>query len=418
MGGRILLLGADGFIGRHIAAALRDAGFFPLCVARRTSALAAQGFEVLRADMTDPATHEMGFWRPYLSEAEGVVNAAGLLDASEAAFEAVHVLAPRAIYDGLTKDAQIVLISAIGIEADTPFGRWRRASEALLDKAPCPSTILRPGLVMGETSYGGTSLLRAMAAMPLATPVVGDGTQRVNPMHAADLAALVVRALQGPPDGLLEVGGSESLSLADLTARLRGWMGQPPVPVLRMPLPLARGVGRIGSLLTLGPISAVAVDQLAHGIESRPPPEGRTRGASEFLAARPAGTQDLWHARLFLLKPGVRLVLALMWLMSGVLGLFLPTATVLGSVDTALPDMAALVLGRLGGLVDVGIAIGLLAAWRLRLLAWVQLTVVVGYTLGLSVLDPSLWLDPFGALLKNLPILLLILVHRVLEEER
>ena len=57
-----------------------------------------------------------------------------------------------------------------------------------------------------------------------------------------------------------------------------------------------------------------------------------------------------------------------------------------------------------GGLVDVGIAVGLLAAWRLRLLAWVQLTVVVGYTLGLSVLDPSLWLDPFGALLKNLPI--------------
>ena len=115
MGGRILLLGADGFIGRHISAALRDAGFFPLCVARRTSALAAQGFEVLRADLIDPATHETAFWQPYLSEAEGVVNAAGLLDASEAAFEAVHVLAPRAIYDGLTKDAQIVLISAIGI---------------------------------------------------------------------------------------------------------------------------------------------------------------------------------------------------------------------------------------------------------------------------------------------------------------
>ncbi len=418
MGGRVLLLGADGFIGRHIAAALRDAGYAPLCVARRTSALAAQGYEVLRADLTDTSTHDTAFWQPHLAEAVGVVNAAGLLDASEAAFEAVHVLAPRAIHTALHKDAQIVLISAIGIEADTPFGRWRRAGEALLDQAPCPSTILRPGLVMGETSYGGTSLLRAMAAMPFVTPVVGDGTQRVNPMHAADLAGLVVQTLSGPPDGTVEVGGAESLSLAELTTRLRGWMGQPPVPVLRMPLPLARGFGRIGSLLKLGPISAVAVDQLAHGIESTPPPEGRTRGVSEFLAARPAGTQDLWHARLFLLKPTVRLVLALMWLVSGLLGLFLPSATVLGSVDTDLPDMAALALGRLGGLVDLGIAAALLAAWRLRLLAWVQVAMVAGYTVALSVLDPPLWLDPFGALLKNLPILLLILIHRVLEEER
>ena len=36
----------------------------------------------------------------------------------------------------------------------------------------------------------------------------------------------------------------------------------------------------------------------------------------------------------------------------------------------------------------------------------------------LTVLAPGLWLEPFGALLKNLPILALIGVWMVLEEER
>ena len=68
----------------------------------------------------------------------------------------------------------------------------------------------------------------------------------------------------------------------------------------------------------------------------------------------------------------------------------------------------------------LGLAIGmaLLRRLRPRLLAAVQVSVVVGYTLGLSMLAPSLWLDPYGALLKNLPMLVAIGVWAALEEER
>jgi hypothetical protein len=40
---------------------------------------------------------------------------------------------------------------------------------------------------LGETSYGGSSLARALSALPMAVPVVGDGDQVFNPMHARDL---------------------------------------------------------------------------------------------------------------------------------------------------------------------------------------------------------------------------------------
>lgn len=69
-------------------------------------------------------------------------------------------------------------------------------------------------------------------------------------------------------------------------------------------------------------------------------------------------------------------------------------------------------------LLDLAIGISLLRRLRPRLLAVVQILVVVGYTLGLSTLAPSLWLDPYGALLKNLPMLVAIGVWAALEEER
>jgi len=41
-----------------------------------------------------------------------------------------------------------------------------------------------------------------------------------------------------------------------------------------------------------------------------------------------------------------------------------------------------------------------------------------GYTLLLSVALPGLWLDPFGPLLKNLPIMVAVLLLAALEQER
>ena len=64
------------------------------------------------------------------------------------------------------------------------------------------------------------------------------------------------------------------------------------------------------------------------------------------------------------------------------------------------------------------IALALLRAWRLRLMVLLQLAMVAAYTLSFSVLAPALWLLPLGGLLKNLPVLALIAIHGILEDER
>jgi len=412
---QVLILGADGFIGRHLAFGLRAKGWTVIAQARNPGRLEAMGFATLRADLTDPATHSPAFWRPHLPEDAALIDAAGLLTGTEAAFQAVHHDAPAAALQALRGPA--ILISAVGTGADTPFARWRRTTETLFAN----TCILRPGLVLGETSYGGSSLLRAMAALPLYLPVVGDGQQRFNPIHAADLAEVVAECLDRPTPGIWDIGGPEVITQSDLLSSYRAWLGLPAAARLHLPIKAAVALGRLGDILRVGPVSATAVAQLQAGVLADPEPllarlGTRPRGVSSFLNARPTGTQDLWHARLYLLKPLIRLTLAALWLVSGVLGLATPAASFVPGLP--LPDPLAIALARGFGLADLALGIALLRNWRPGAIAKTQIALVLAYTAGLTFLAPALWLDPYGGLLKNLPILALMLIHLALVEER
>jgi hypothetical protein len=266
-----------------------------------------------------------------------------------------------------------------------------------------------------------------LAALPLVTPVVGKGEQVFNPIHATDLAKVILACLADRPGpGAHEIGGPERVTQAQMLRSMRRWLGLRPVPVLRMPRVLARGLARVGDVLKFGPISTTALNQLATGVEAqeaplleRLPETAHPRGFSQFMTARPAGTADLWHARLYLMKPALRLVLILLWFVSGLLGLFLPSQSFLPMIpEGMLSDPVLIVLARTGGVADLALAVLLAAAWRLKLLGWLQMGLVTAYTVVFTVLAPDLWLLPLGGLLKNLPILVLIWLFLVLEEER
>ena len=422
--GRVLILGADGFIGRHLAFGLRRHGWHVVASARRTRRLSQMGFETLRADLTSPRTADPEFWRPQVRNVTHLVNAAGVLSAPDAICEAVHVTAPKALYQALPAGANGLLISAVGIEdVQTDFAVFRRAGEGVATEFNL--TILRPGLVLGDTSYGGSSLMRALAALPLVTPVVGKGQQVFNPIHASDLTDMIDHLLRTPPPpGPHEVGGPEETTLATMLREIRKWLGLRRAPLVRLPLRLVRMIGRLGDAMRLGPISSTAVTQLETSVQAKPDETIRSlpvqpRGFSGFMAARPAGTQDLWHARLYLMRPLLRLVLAFLWLVSGAIGLTLPANQFLPLIaDSTLSDTALTLLARAGGIADIAIALALLRGWRPRLMAGIQAAMIAAYTAAFTWLAPALWLLPLGGLLKNIPLLVLIALQAILEDER
>lgn len=425
---RILLLGAGGFIGRHILGELLAAGHEVVGTARSTQTLAA-AFPAARFMAIDLAQAlDTESWRARLVGVDVVVNAAGLLRGAE--MEAVHVGMPKALYAAASTSGvrRVVLISAISARPDvaTDYATSKLAGEDALRASALDWTILRPSLVYGDGSYGGTSLMRGMAGLPLAVALPAAGDFAFSPIHVRDLAHAVKIACEGgvAPRQTLEPAGPEILTLRDMLARYRAWLGFGPARFLSIPMPVMRLLGRVGDRFGDGPVSTNSLVQMVAGNAG----DGRAfadaigftpRRLDDALQAHPAQVQDRWHARLFFLTPALRAVLVLLWLASAWLGLTHGAAQTAALVDSiGLPRTWADPLRIGGSLLDLGIAAHLLFGRSAMRSALVQLAVVAGYTAVIGFALPQLWLDPLGPLLKNLPILVAIAIYGVIGDKR
>lgn len=425
---RIMLLGAGGFIGRYILSELVAAGHEVIGVVRTLGNLPAAFPQVrfLPIDLTR-ATDQAG-WQPHLAGIDCIVNAAGILKG--AGMEAIHIRMPEALHRAALQAGvkHAVLISAVSAREDvtTDYSVSKLAGEEALRSSGLSWTILRPSLVYGDGSYGGTSLLRGMAALPFFIPLPGKGEFAFTPIHAQDLARSVGLicgnvAFHGQT---LEPVGPETLSLKELLARYRAWLGFGCARFFSVPMPLMRLLGRVGDFAGDGPVSINSLMQMVAGNAGNSNAYAKAigfapRGLNDALFARPAQVQDRWQAKLFFLAPALKAVLVFLWLASAWLGLFHGSETTRSVVaGLGLPQVWADPLRIGGSLLDLAVALLVLFDRNARWSTLAQLSVVIGYTVVIGIALPGLWLDPLGALLKNFPILLLIAVHGVIGDKR
>lgn len=428
---RVLLTGANGFIGAHLTAALLEAGHRVVAAVRNPAALAARfpDIETVAADMNRDTT--AAAWLPRLKGVDAVINCAGVLQGGRGQdMEAIHHLAPAGLFDACREGSvkRVIQISAISADAEvgTEYALSKKRGDDHLKALDLDWVILRPSLIYGEGAYGGTAMLRALAAFPFVTPLIGQGQQVFRPLHVEDLARTLLVSLERPDLArqVLEPVGPKVETVKSIVAHYRAWLGRPPAKILSLPLGFVRLLCRLGDFLGRGPISSTALAQMEYGNAGRETGFIETIGfqpatLAERLRRRPAQTQDLWHARLYLLRPLVRAVLVMLWTVSGLLGLAtmqsfgLPLLT-----EAAIPPALATVLIVSASLLDLVIAGMLAVNWRPRMTGLLQLGAILGYSVVLTWLQPLFWADPFGVLLKNLPILVLVLVQMILAEER
>jgi hypothetical protein len=265
-----------------------------------------------------------------------------------------------------------------------------------------------------------------MAGLPWIIPVPEKGHFQFTPIHVRDLAQTVRLACEvGRFDNrVLEPVGPQTLSLRDLLERYRRWLGFGRARIAPIPMPFMRLFARIGDFLGTGPITTTSLNQMIAGnagdsagfakaIRFQP------RSLEAALQAQPAQVQDRWHARLFFLAPAIRAILVLLWLSSAALGLWAGEAATAHFVSAAgLSDGSANPL-RIGtAMLDILVAGLVLTDSGGRRSTPVQLIVILAYTVVLGIALPRLWLDPLGPLLKNLPILVLVLVHGAISDKR
>jgi uncharacterized protein YbjT (DUF2867 family) len=172
---KILVLGASGLIGRFVTDDLRARGFQVVGIARRFAS--SQKTSPLDLEMPvvsmDPASLARLIGDHDISV---VVNCLGVLqdgpgsDTNDVHRDFVERLL-RAISDS-GRVIRLIHVSIPGAANDdrTAFSRSKREAEALIAGSGVAYAILRPGFVVAPSAYGGSALLRALAALPIDLP--------------------------------------------------------------------------------------------------------------------------------------------------------------------------------------------------------------------------------------------------------
>jgi nucleoside-diphosphate-sugar epimerase len=258
---KALVTGATGFVGSHLVEALRGRGVEVTALVRspaKAAGLAPLGVRVVAGSLHD---------RPALAEAvagqDVVYHVAGLVAArNEAEFLAANRDGTHNLVDsaGRAEVQRFVLVSSMAaagpaakgrpLTGDEPprpvtaYGRSKLASERVVTASGLSWTVVRPPTVYGPRDLEVLKIFR-LARLGIA-PVLGDGTQELSMVHAADLAEALIRGGSCPA----AVGRTyyachpEIVTGAELARAVGRVMGRSPA-LIRVPAPIGRGVLRV-----------------------------------------------------------------------------------------------------------------------------------------------------------------------------
>lgn len=420
----VLLTGASGFIGRRLHARLLSRGHAVVAIARHPP---AQTDDRTRWHALDLASAvEPALWTPQLAGVDVVVNAAGIFRESRgASFEAVHTRAPTALFEACASAGieRVVQLSAL---SGTPPGRSRfidskrAADDALLRLLPGRGVLVRPSLVFGIDGHSSRMLL-ALASLPwLALPASAG---LVQPVHVDDLVAAMVALIEAPSlpaGGCIEAVGTQPMPLADYLRVLAAAIERSPPAVTALPTEwLARlALATRGQWLTRESLDLLdggavgAVQPFATALGHHPRAPAQFIGDAERDAVR-AQALLAWSL------PLLRLALALVWIVTGLLSAgWYPVADSLALLEAVgVPPL--LRRPMLYGAAVLDLTLGLLTLWAPGRWLWrAQAALMLFYTAVLTLKLPAFWLHPFGPLLKNLPILAILVVLDAFEPPR
>ncbi len=277
---RVLVTGANGFIGAHLVRALVTHGDDVSCLVRIGACLDRirdQPVRLCYGDVTQPATLHSA-----VRNMEIVYHLAGATRAS-GRFQEVNSIGTGYVAQVCaeqTRPPVLVLVSSLAAagpaptgrvrhEIDRPiqvsqYGRSKRAGELNAQRFAhrVPITVIRPPIVLGEMDRVGLDLFRCVARYRVAF-VPGLARHRHSVIHARDLAQLLILAAErgkrlrpglengsGTSQGYYFAASEANPSFDELGRMIAAALEQPYVLCIPVAMPLVWLMAGGGELLS------------------------------------------------------------------------------------------------------------------------------------------------------------------------
>lgn len=261
----VAVVGATGFVGRHVTARLAESGHRVIAISRTSRRLPTWGAEVT----TDAVDVETGRGLPAaLDGVDAVVHLVAIpRQARGRTFAAVNVRGTQRVVEAARAAGvrRFVHLSALGV-ADDPrldylYSKW--LGERIVRESDLDWVVFRPSLMFGPGD-GFFSLVRTTLKWwsPGVVAIPGRGDTRFQPLAVDDLAIAVEKAvIEAERAGsVYEIGGPRYWTYREIVDEVMGVTEMRRLK-LPMPIPLLRGLTAVTDRVL--PIFPVSHDQIA-----------------------------------------------------------------------------------------------------------------------------------------------------------
>jgi NADH dehydrogenase len=261
---KILVTGANGFIGPKVVHALRAQGRDVRALVRRperATYLGGLGAEVVAGDVTDQVS--------LLSAIKGcthVVHLVAIIQGRPEQFHEVMTIGTQNLIGAAKAEGvqRFVLMSALGTSetaAQTvPYFAAKLAEERDVAASGLEYTTFRPSFVFGRDGGALPTFIRQVKLSPVVT-VIGSGLQRSQPIWVEDVAAVFAKSVDLPEaaNRTFELGGPDTVDWNGLYTTIAKVLGKRR-KLVHVPIGLARSGARLTERLPGAPLS---VDQVS-----------------------------------------------------------------------------------------------------------------------------------------------------------
>jgi NADH dehydrogenase len=249
---QVLLIGGDGFVGRHLARELDERGHDVTSLSRDPDpSVLPAGVDTVSGDVTEQASIE-----PACAGMDAVVNLVALSplftpDGGEEMHEVIHLGGTENVVAAAEAAGvdRIVQLSALGADSRgaTHYIRAKGRAEEVVRNSDLEWVIFRPSVVFGEGGefVGFTKRLKKLFApgLPL-YPLPGGGKKtRFQPVWVGDLVSMIADGVADDDRAgeTYAVGGPAVLTLREITELVYESEGKS-ISIVPLPMGLA-GIG-------------------------------------------------------------------------------------------------------------------------------------------------------------------------------
>lgn len=252
----VLVAGASGSLGRHVAQALAGRGHRVVALTRRAGSV--QGLPGVAEERVGDAL-QPGSLLPLMRGVDVVFSCLGASVmpsplAGRATYTRVDTPANRALADA-AREAGVGRFVYVGVAegdalASLDYVRGHRLVVEHLRAIELPHAVVHP-----TGFFSAFAALLGMARWRV-VPVIGDPSVRTNPIHPVDLAEVCADAVDDEGFGEQQVGGPQVLTRGEISAlalaavKRRGWVMRVPAGLVRaMAVPYTWVLPRMGHIL-------------------------------------------------------------------------------------------------------------------------------------------------------------------------